>query len=66
MFSNSGGESLAIYAAVYLLPTLLAAAKKRENVGAIFAVNLVLGWTFVGWFVAFIWALTYAPRGRRV
>jgi Superinfection immunity protein/zinc-ribbon domain len=41
---------------LYFLPTLLGA--KKRNAGAIFALNFFLGWTFVGWVVALIWALT--------
>ncbi len=42
--------------AIYFLPTIVGSSKK--NVAAIFALNLFLGWTFLGWVVAFIWALT--------
>jgi hypothetical protein len=51
---------------LYPLPAIIALCKRRQNTGAIVAVNLVLGWTFIGWFVAFIWSLTYAPRERRL
>jgi hypothetical protein len=41
----------------YFVPTIVAAARQRPNTGAIFALNLLLGWTFVGWIVALVWAL---------
>jgi hypothetical protein len=41
---------------VYLLPSLLAMSKK--NGLSIFALNVLLGWTFVGWVVALVWALS--------
>ena len=47
--------------AIYFLPTILAA--RHPNSTAIFALNLFLGWTFIGWVMAFIWAYT-APSNR--
>ena len=44
-----------IMLAVYFLPALWSIGKR--NSGAIFALNLFLGWTFIGWVGAFIWAL---------
>jgi hypothetical protein len=42
---------------VYFLPTYL--GRRKRNVGAIFALNLLLGWTLVGWVVALVWALSH-------
>jgi hypothetical protein len=33
----------------------------KHNAGAIFALNLLLGWTLVGWVVALVWALAVDP-----
>lgn len=41
----------------YFLPTVIAAARHKQNVGAIFALNLLLGWTLLGWVFALVWAL---------
>lgn len=41
---------------LYFLPTIVAFRKK--NLAAIFVLNLLLGWTFLGWVVALIWAMT--------
>jgi ABC-type sugar transport system permease subunit len=41
----------------YFLPFALAFHKKRANTGAIFALNLFLGWSLVGWVIALVWAL---------
>lgn len=41
----------------YLLPTGIAIGRKRTNTGAIFALNLFLGWTLIGWVVALVWAV---------
>jgi hypothetical protein len=34
---------------IYLLPTIVAGWHRHHNSGAICALNLFLGWTFVGW-----------------
>jgi len=41
----------------YFLPFAIAFNKKRANSGAIFALNLFLGWSLIGWVVALVWAL---------
>lgn len=38
------------------MPTIIGFSK--DNAGAIFALNLFLGWTFIGWVIALVWALT--------
>lgn len=49
-----------IGALVYFAPTIVGLGK--GSVGAIFLLNLLLGWTGVGWFVALIWALVADGR----
>lgn len=44
---------------IYFLPSIIAGRKRKRNAGAIFALNLLLGWTFIGWVIAFIWSLTH-------
>ncbi|MFZ4379090.1 MAG: superinfection immunity protein [Polynucleobacter sp.] len=41
----------------YFLPFAIAFNKKRANTGAIFALNLFLGWSLIGWVIALVWAL---------
>jgi hypothetical protein len=45
-------------AAIYFLPTIIAVRKKKANTSAITLVNLFLGWTLVGWFIALLWAVS--------
>lgn len=57
----------AVLIAGYFLPTIIAGRRKHHNLGAIIAVNLLLGWTLLGWLIALIWSLTavrnpYAPQ----
>lgn len=52
----------AIGIAMYFLPTL--AGYRKQNGLAIFALNLLLGWTFIGWVVALVWALADSPQDQ--
>lgn len=42
----------------YLLPTYVAAWRKHHQAKAILALNIMFGWTIIGWEAALIWALT--------
>ena len=42
---------------LYFLPTIIAHHYDNENTKRIFFVNLVTGWTCLGWLLAFFWAL---------
>ena len=44
--------------AVYLLPTIVAVARKHHQSGAVAAINFFLGWTLIGWVVALAMALS--------
>ena len=41
---------------VYFLPSIVGFEKRNRN--AIFILNLLLGWTVIGWIIALIWAST--------
>ncbi len=45
-----------ILTAIYLLPFHIARYKKKKNSTAIGILNLFLGWTFLGWVCALVWA----------
>lgn len=47
-----------IFLLFYFLPTIIAAMRSKSNTLGIFALNLFLGWTFVGWIVSLVWSLT--------
>lgn len=46
---------------LYFAPSIVAAARHTHNVAGIFVLNLLLGWTGIGWLIAMILALTSAP-----
>jgi len=43
--------------AIYFLPTIIAAARKKDNLLLIVLLNIFLGWTFIGWIVALVLAV---------
>lgn len=55
-FPAGGVVLLILLLFVYFIPSLVAGSRKVRNGGAIFVLNLLLGWTFVGWVVALVWA----------
>ena len=55
---------LIIGACFYFLPTII--GFRKRNAGAIFVLNLLLGWTIVGWIVALVWALTQDVEPRTI
>lgn len=51
--------------ALYFLPSIEAALRKSEKGLPIGMLNLLLGWTLLGWVAAYIWALNSATEGSR-
>jgi hypothetical protein len=50
---------------LYLFPALLAIMRHHNNSAAIVALNILLGWSFLGWVVALVWAFTAnTPQGK--
>ena len=54
----------------YMLPWAVAATRGKSNAGAIGWINLLLGWTLIGWIVALVMAcgahqtIAVTPRSR--
>jgi hypothetical protein len=44
--------------AIYFLPSIIARHRHHRQGPAIVLVNLLLGWTFLGWLLALVWAAT--------
>ena len=56
-FSSIIGLTLFVFSlAIYFLPTIVAVIRKKRNTLAIFLLNLFLGWPFIGWVAALVWA----------
>ena len=46
---------------IYFLPSIIAAFRRHPSALAIFLIDLLLGWTFIGWVGALIWS--FIPPG---
>jgi len=57
-----GITELLIISVFYFLPTVIAKYRDTNNFGVIFAVNLLFGWTVLGWIAAMIWAILEPSR----
>jgi hypothetical protein len=42
---------------MYFLPSIIALVRSKRDITAILLLNLFLGWTFIGWVVALVWAV---------
>lgn len=60
-----GPMFLAIAVSLYFCPSLIACGRHKRNALAIFALNLLVGWTVLGWIGALIWALTFDSSAAR-
>jgi len=52
-----GITMLAVFFAMYMGPTFIALLRRHPQTGPIAAVNILLGWTVLGWIGAFVWSL---------
>jgi hypothetical protein len=48
-------------AVMYFLPSIIALARSKRDLLAIFLLNLFLGWSVIGWIVALVWAAKTDP-----
>jgi hypothetical protein len=62
---EAGVVILIVSIVLYILPTIIASRRKKRNTGAIFVLNLFLGWTLIGWVVSLSWACTYEAVMQR-
>lgn len=51
-----------IVLALYLLPMVIATHRDHHQKSAITALNVLLGWSVIGWIAAFVWSLTAVHR----
>jgi CHASE2 domain-containing sensor protein len=51
----------ALLAVLHFAPTFIAVNRRHPRRIAIFVINLLFGWTIIGWIVALVWSLS-PPR----
>jgi hypothetical protein len=54
----TGGVLLALGVIAYLLPAVIAVKRGHRNAGPVILIDLLLGWTVIGWIVALVWSCT--------
>jgi membrane protease YdiL (CAAX protease family) len=47
---------LVISGLMYFLPAVVACLRHHKSAPGIFVLNLLTGWTLLGWIVSFVWA----------
>jgi len=57
VYASSGSPLLGlliflVVLGLYFLPTIIVVARKKREMGPVIVVNILLGWTFIGWVVA--------------
>jgi H+/Cl- antiporter ClcA len=55
--------ALVVGLGMYFAPAVIAFARRHRERWAISALNLVFGWTVIGWIGAFVWALRNPGTG---
>ncbi len=68
---QDGNDWISFILIVYSLPTFVAYLRKHPQRRLVGVINLFLGWTFLGWVVALVWAAsTFQPvegtNGRKI
>ena len=48
--------------AVYFLPIIIAAVRHAKSIVGIILLNVLAGWTFIGWIIALVWSLTGSKK----
>lgn len=43
---------------LYFIPFIIAGLRRHQSWMAVGALNVFLGWTFLGWIAALVWSLT--------
>jgi hypothetical protein len=41
---------------IYFVPAIVAIIRHTRNVTGILLLNILVGWTFVGWIIALVWS----------
>jgi hypothetical protein len=52
---------LIVVIGLYLIPTIVAIVRKVPNTGSVVVINLLLGWSLIGWVVALAMAVRTVP-----
>ena len=62
--SLTGVIGVIVLVSCYFMPTIVALVRDKRGAGSVALVNLFLGWTVIGWLLAFVWASSGATRSE--
>jgi hypothetical protein len=62
MDPQSSGELITFVVALYFIPSIIAFVRDAKNKAAIIVLNILTGWTLLGWLIALIWSLAAEKR----
>ena len=54
----SGMLIIILVLGIYFLPAIISGLRGHRNAAAIFILNLLLGWAFIGWVISLVWSST--------
>lgn len=49
---------------LYFLPTFISCNRGHQQAGPIIILNVLLGWTLLGWVIALAWSASAVPATR--
>jgi len=58
VFFGAGPVWAAALIALYFVPAIIARSRHHQSGAAIAVLNLLLGWTVIGWIGALVWSLS--------
>ena len=53
------------FSLINLLPSIVAFVRKHRSKWSIFIINILLGWTIIGWIITLVWSLSYAGENHQ-
>ncbi len=60
----TGFLSFWLMVVAYLIPSIIAVSREHHNCWAIVVLNVILGWTGLGWCAALVWSFTNREMAR--
>jgi uncharacterized membrane protein YhaH (DUF805 family) len=49
---------------IYFIPTIVAIIRRARNAVGVVVLNVLGGWTFVGWIIALVWSIIDKQQGN--
>ena len=63
--SLTGVIGVIVLVSCYFMPTIVALVRDKRGAGGVALVNFFLGWTVIGWLLAFVWASSGKTKSEK-